>query len=322
MKFGIEIGSQSLHDIIRVSKVAEDSGFSSIWIADHVPAYMWRDPFVAMTAIGLNTQNIRIGCGVANPYSRHAGIIGVTFASMAELLGERLVLGLGAGGTLPLRPLDIEMWNKPVTAIRESIQVLRTLFSGAPVNYTGSIVTLKDTKLFGKYNIPIHIGTRGPALSKLAGEMADGIILNPPLDALPVYLEKVHEGMKESNKRPFEVVEFLPIGISNEGKYDTVKPTVALLVPTTPQWALELISAEEQAALIAEMLKVDRARAAEMVPDNLVTSFAIAGDVRSCIEQIEAIQQDVDELVALAPKSTDDAIELVSLFKEHIIPSF
>ena len=322
MKFGIEIGSQSMQDIVRISAAAEESGFRSVWFADHVPAFQWRDPFIAMTAIGMSTQSIRIGCGVVNPYSRHVAMTGVAFASMAELIGERLVLGIGAGGTLPLRPLQIEMWNKPVKALRESVQVLRDLFNGESIDFEGEIVTLKGTKLFGKYNIPIYVGTRGPALSKLAGEVADGIILNPPLDALPEYLEKVKEGMKQSHRRKIEVIEFLPVGISEEGKYDTVKPTVALLIPTTPPWALELINAQEPAAQIAEMLKVDRAKAAEMVPDSLVTSFAIAGNIRSCVAQIEKIQENVDELVALAPKSTEDALRLVSVFEEHIIPSF
>lgn len=322
MKFGIEIGSQNMHEIVQISQAAEDSGFSTVWIADHVPATRWRDPFIAMAAIAQNTENIRIGCGVFNPYSRQVGLLGVAYASLAELYGERFILGIGAGGTLPLKPLEIEMWDQPVTAIRESIEVLRNLFSGKDVDYKGKIVTLRNIRLFGEFSIPIHIGTRGPVLSKLAGKYADGIILNPPISALPVFMEKAREGMKETNNTKLEVIEFLPVGFSELAKYGTVKPTVALLIPTTPKWALEMINAIEPAEKIAEMLKIDRAKAAELVPEHLVQSFAISGDARSCIKQIEAIQDDVNELVALSFASVEGTLKMMEIFKKDIIPSF
>jgi len=322
MKFGIEIGSQNMKDIVRIAKTAEDAGFNTVWIADHVPAAQWRDPFVSMTAIGLNTDYIRLGCGVANPYSRHVGITAVMYASMVELLGERFVLGIGAGGTLPLNPLEIEMWNKPVTALRESIKILRKFFKGEKVDYEGKVVSLRNTQLFDKYDIPIYIGTRGPTLSKLAGEYADGIILNPPIAALSQYLDKVQEGMKKSGRSDFEVVEFLPVGISEEGNYESVKPTVALLIPTTPNWALEMMDAIEPAEKIREMLNIDRSRAPELVPDRLVTDFAIAGDVKSCKKQIEAIEPEVDEIVALSPKRAFDCLDMIKIFEKEIIPSF
>ena len=322
MKFGIEIGSENMSEVVRIAKAADESGFSTIWLADHVPAYRWRDPLIAMAAIAQNTENIRIGCGVFNPYSRQVGLLGVAYASLAELYGERFILGIGAGGTLPLRPLEIEMWDRPVTAIKESIDVLRQLFNEENVDFKGKLVTLRNTKLFGKFSIPIYVGTRGPALSKVAGQYADGIILNPPLTALPVFMENVQAGMKKSGNNRMEVVEFLPVGFTELGSYGSVKPTVALLIPTTPKWALEMIDAVEPAEKIAEVLKVDRPKAAEMVPENLVTSFAISGDVRSCVNQIEAIQDDVDELVALSFVSAEGTLKMMKVFKEDIMPSF
>jgi len=322
MKFGIELGSSGMRDMVKLSQAAEQAGFNSLWIADHVPAYMWRDPFITMTAIGLNTEQIRLGCGVANPYSRHVAITGVAFASMAELLGERLVLGIGAGGTLPLRPLDIKMWNKPVAAVRESVQVFRQLFDGTPVDFRGEVIPFVNTRLFGKCSIPIHIGTRGPALSRLAGEIADGIILNPPLAALPAYLEKVREGLRESGRSKIEVIEFVPVGVSDRGKVEGLRATVAILVPTTPRWALEMVGEVESAAKVSEMIKSDRPRAAQLVPEHMVRSFAISGTARSCVEQIEAVQSDVDELVALYLPSTTEMFEMISTFQRDIIPSF
>ena len=322
MKFGIEIGKQSLQEIIQICQAAEESGFSSVWTADHVPASGWRDPVVVMASIAQNTEDIKIGCGVFNPYSRQVGVIGAAYATLAELHGERFILGLGAGGTLPLRPLEIEMWDRPVTALKESIIVLRELFNGNDVDFKGKLVTLRNVKLKDEISIPIYVGTRGPVLSKVAGKYADGIILNPPLSALPVYMENLREGMKESNRKKVDVIEFLPVGIDTLAKYGTVKPSVALLIPTTPKWALEMIDAIEPAEKIAEVLKVDRPKAAELVPEHLITKFAISGDVRSCVEQIEAVQGDIDELVPFSLHSTEGTLKLIEVFKKDIMPSF
>ena len=322
MRFGIELGSHSVSEMIRLSRKAEQKGFSSVWIADHVPAKSWRDPFVSMAAIGQNTSDIHIGCGVVNPYSRHVGLTGIAIATLAELCGERVILGIGAGGTLPLKPLDIEMWNKPVTAIRESIEVLRKLFSKDLVDFDGRIVTLRNTELFDEFDVPIYLGTRGPMLSELAGRMADGIILNPPLDSLPYYLQHVEKGVDESKRDMIQVVEFLPMDVSESGDCSRLKSTVAILVPTTPRKALENMGVADQADKISEVMAQDKERAAELVNHDLISSFSICGTRNECVERIESLESEVDEITALSFGTVEGTIGLIERLGEEIIPSF
>jgi 5,10-methylenetetrahydromethanopterin reductase len=311
-----------MDEMIQISQLAEENSFQTVWIADHAPATRWRDPFIALAAIGQKTESIRLGCGVANPYSRHTGLTGVTAATIAELCENRMILGMGAGGTLPLRPLGIKMWNKPLTAVRESIEVLRKLFAGDEVNYEGKIVSLKGIKLFDEVNVPIYIGTRGPKLTKMAGEIADGVIFNPPLEALSIYIEKINEGLNTSKRKKIEVVEFLPVYISESHNLDPVRPIVALLLPTTPEFALEIIDAKEIGKKISEVMMQDRSKGPALVPDNLVTSFAIAGNTSQCIDQIERLIDQVDELVCLAFGSTESVIETIKVMGKDVIPSF
>jgi len=321
LKFGVELGNQTTKDMIRISQLAEECGFNTIWVADHAPSFPWRDVFVSMAAIGQNTSSIRIGCGVCNPYSRHVGLTGVAVATLIELFGERILLGIGTGGTLPLKPLEIKMWEKPFSAIKESVQVLRSLFKGELVDFKGEIVKLRGVKLFSSFFVPIYIGTRGLALSKLAGEIADGVILNPPLGATQCYIEQIKMGLASSGRSKIDVVEFLPVVVSKN--VNPVKPIVALLIPTTPSFALEMIGAKEQANMINEILKIDIKKAAELVTDNLVASFAVAGDVNHCISQIEALEEaGVDELVALSFGSLSSILKMIRIFGEKIIPSF
>ena len=70
------------------------------------------------------------------------------------------------------------------------------------------------------------------------------------------------------------------------------------------------------------MIKTDRSKAPDLVPENLVTRFAIAGNTKSCVEQIEAIQNDVNELVALSFSSAEGTLKMMEVFEKDIMPSF
>ena len=156
----------------------------------------------------------------------------------------------------------------------------------------------------------------------MAGEIADGVIFNPPLEALSVYIENINEGLKSSKRKKIEVVEFLPVHISDSKNLDPVKPIVALLLPTTPEFALEMIGAKELGKRITEVMMQDRSKGPALVTDDLVTSFAIAGDVTQCINQIENLTEQVDELVCLAFGSSESVIKTIEVMGKEVIPSF
>ncbi|MFW9801756.1 MAG: LLM class flavin-dependent oxidoreductase [Candidatus Thorarchaeota archaeon] len=322
MKFGLAVGNLPITEMVEIAQALEKNEFNSVWIADHTPATNWRDPFITMAAISQGTETIRIGCGVSNPYSRYAANIGVAAATLAELCGDRIILGMGAGGTLPLRPLEIEMWDRPVTAVRESIDMLRTLFQGDIVEYDGKIVRLKGVRIFDPVSIPLFVGTRGPVLSKLAGEMADGIIITPPFEAQLLCLEKVEEGLRKSKRSKIEVVDNVPMHISEDGNIDAVKPVVALSIPTTPSYAIELTESKALIRQIADAMRTDRSKGAEMVTDDLVREFAIAGNSSQCIVQIESLEQHIDEICCLRFGTLSDILDTVKVLGKEIIPSF
>ena len=322
MKFGLSLGNLPMEEMIEIAQAAEKNEFDTLWIADHTPASNWRDPFITMAAVGQSTETIRIGCGVANPYSRYVANIGVAAATLVELCGNRIILGMGAGGTLPLRPLEIEMWNHPVTAVKESIDLLRLLFKGELVDFQGKFVSLKGSQLFSSVSIPLYIGTRGPVLSKLAGAIADGIIITPPFKAQSLYIEKVNEGLKSTNRKKIEIVDNVPIYVSEKGNIDAVKPVVALSIPTTPSFALEMTSSGELVRQIAEVMKTDRSKGIQLVTDDIVADFAIAGNASQCVSQIENLKNDIDEFVCLRFGTLPEVLESVKVFGKDIIPSF
>src|SRR5262249_27719354 len=127
-----------------VSRVAELGafcerlGFDSYWIADQ----RWmRDVWVSLTATALRTSRIRLGTRVTDPYVRHPALTAVAIASLDELSGGRAILGLGAGGS-GFREMGIER-KKPVTALREAIELIRRLLAGEGGDYPGELVQFR-----------------------------------------------------------------------------------------------------------------------------------------------------------------------------------
>ena len=123
-----------------LARVAEESGFGHVWVADENPSPSFRDVFVTMTAIALRTQRIKIGSGICTPYSRHPAILAAAFSSLNEVARGRVTVGLGPGGSLSLRPMGIKVWDKPLSAIKESFKIMRGMFSGEVVNLDGEIL--------------------------------------------------------------------------------------------------------------------------------------------------------------------------------------
>jgi 5,10-methylenetetrahydromethanopterin reductase len=162
--------------VAEIAQEAERLGLARCWMMDE--GLDTRDVFVCLTTAALRTSTIKLGTGITNPYTRHAGVTAATIATLDELSGGRGFLGIGAGGSLTLGPLDIER-RKPITAAREMIQTTRALFAGEQINFQGEQVRFKNARLeYARPGIPIWVAGRGKQMLSLAGELADGVSLD------------------------------------------------------------------------------------------------------------------------------------------------
>src|SRR5262249_34324512 len=115
--------------VAELGALCERLGFDSYWVADQ----RWmRDVWGSLTATALRRSHIHLGTRVTDPYVRHPALTAVAVASLDELSGGRAILGLGAGGS-GFREMGIER-KKPVTALREAIELIRRLLAGEEVD--------------------------------------------------------------------------------------------------------------------------------------------------------------------------------------------
>lgn len=193
------IGAQFLPerfaDCIASVKAAEEAGYSHAWFIDS--QILWQDCFVYMTSALAATERIVVGTAVTNPYTRHVTTTASAFATLAELHPGRLELGIGRGDsavrTMGMNPVKTSF-------LKESIPVLRDLMAGKHVTINEADVHFRW--LDGDASVPIMMSATGPKNLRLAGALADRVMLYVGVsdDAVRWAMDHVRAGAAEAGR--------------------------------------------------------------------------------------------------------------------------
>lgn len=181
---------QDAHDIrqgMQLVQRAEQRGFHAVWQAD---SRLVRDAVVPMAAFAAVTERIKIGSGVIDIWTRNAARLASTFSTLDDLAPGRIICGVGAWWDPLASKVGIDR-ARPLTVMREVVAALRGLLANETVTQQGYWVNLDGVELDYVYqerrpkDVPIYIGATGMQMMELAGEFADGVVLNYLVD--PVY---------------------------------------------------------------------------------------------------------------------------------------
>jgi 5,10-methylenetetrahydromethanopterin reductase len=161
-------------------RLAEQRGFEAVWQAE---SRLVREATVPMAAFAAVTDRIKVGSGVVNNWTRNAGLLAATFVTLDDLAPGRILLGIGAWWDPLASKVGIDR-RKPLTAMRETVEVTRRLLAMERVTFHGEFVHLTDVEIDivhgqrSPKDVPIYIGATGMKMMELAGEIADGVVLN------------------------------------------------------------------------------------------------------------------------------------------------
>ena len=280
-----------------------------------------RDVYVCMTAAALRTEKIQLGTLITNPYTRHPGVTAAAVATLDELSGGRAFMGLGAGGSLTLGPLEIER-RKPITAVREMIQTSRALFAGEQVNFQGEHVRFKNARLvYARPGIPIWIAGRGQQMLALAGEMADGASLDF------IHRDFVSENIKiitsaaekAGHSRPR--INYSTNIVTSDAMLDEMRPFCTFtLVDSQPDVKKAIgITPDEVANIRAVMNSQGLIAAGKFVKEEWMRPFMLIGSVEECAAQLKRFleKHPIDE-VTLPVHDSETAVERIRTFAKII----
>jgi 5,10-methylenetetrahydromethanopterin reductase len=169
-----------LADGLEYVRYAEERGFEAVWQAE---SRLVREATVPMAAYAAVTSRIRVGSGVIPIWTRNVGLLAATFATLDDLAPGRVILGLG-GWWEPLASKVGVRRHHPLAAMREVVTAVRRLLAMERVTFHGEFVHLDGVEIDVVHGdrsprrVPVYIGATGPRMLELAGEIADGVLLN------------------------------------------------------------------------------------------------------------------------------------------------
>lgn len=320
MKFGIEFVPQiPLKELVRLVKIAEDVGFEYAWITDH---YNNKNVYETLALIASETETIKMGPGVTNPYVRSPAISASAIATIDEISEGRATFGIGPGDKATFDALGIE-WTKPVSTIKAAIADINTLLAGEKTEAGAALGGVKKVQ----DAIPIYMGAQGPKMLETAGEIADGVLINAsnPKDyeaAMPM----IKKGLAAAGgDKSFDVGAYTAtsIGPDSDAAKNAAKIVVAFIAAGSPPPVIERHGLPEgfNTQMGEFLAKGDFGGAIGAVTPEALDAFSVCGTPDEFIPKIEGLaEMGVTQYVAGSPvgKNVEESIKLLG----EVIASF
>lgn len=196
--------AHDLRDGLDYVQYAEQRGFEAVWQAE---SRLVRDAIVPMAAYAAVTEEIKIGSGVINNWTRNIGLLAATYLTLDDLAPNRIICGIGAWWDPLAKNVGIHR-ESPLTAMEETVRVMRRLLNMERVTFDGEFVHVNGIELdvvHGRReprHVPIYIGATGPKMLELTGQIADGALLNycVPPEYNEEALDHLQKGLKDSGR--------------------------------------------------------------------------------------------------------------------------
>jgi 5,10-methylenetetrahydromethanopterin reductase len=272
----------------------ESLGFSHLWLTDS--SLHARNCYAYLTLASAASSRLLLGTAVTNPVTRHPAITAAAAATVDEISGGRLTLGIGAGDR-PLLALGLR--PSPLATLEAAIDAIRLLWRGEEADLSAGDFSLSSAHLrFGsRPDIPVFVSASGPKTLELAGRAGDGVILLVGLfpEALDWAIAQVARGAKAAG-RPRPHVAVFAYGAIDEDEQAALENarSIAAWFPQTAPHICDLAGlSPEIVTRVREAYQggefQEAAAAARRLPDSFVRKVALAGNGERAIGQIRAV---------------------------------
>jgi 5,10-methylenetetrahydromethanopterin reductase len=285
-----------LPEAIGYAQQAEALGYAAVWQAD---SRLVREATVPMAAFAASTSRIAVGSGVVDIWTRNPARLAATFSTLDDLAPGRILAGLGAWWEPLASKVGVDR-RRPLQAMREVVESLRALLRcDGPVTMFGDFVSLDGIELDyvhqerRRKEVPIYIGATGMRMMELAGQIADGVVLNYLVS--PDYNRRAMEALGEGatlSDRSVDAVDRPQLVVCSLADDRDVALDAARLLVTQylgQQPHIMAASGVPQSLLdrIGEVLTWPASHdevvaASQLVPDEVVQMLCAAGTAEEC----------------------------------------
>lgn len=208
---------RSLDAAVERVRLAESLGYDSTWVT-HIAG---RDSLTVLAAYAARSERIRLGTGVLPIYSRTPVATAQTAATIDELSGGRMVLGLGVSHRVTVENWYGQAIDRPVAEMREYVGAVRAMLRGENPPPGGKWPTSFHFMGYEvRSDLPIYVAALSPGMLRLAGEIGDGVLLwlcDPPY-VRDVVIPEVAKGRERAGKDldGFDVVPAVPVAVTSD----------------------------------------------------------------------------------------------------------
>ena len=313
MKISISIGSayyngEDWDDLVDYTQEADKLGVDQAWSAE-----AWgMDAIVPLAYLAAKTEKIKLGTGILQISSRVPSMMAMTAQSLDTVSKGRFILGLGVSGPQVVEGLHGASFAKPLSRLRECVEILRIALAGEKIAFEGEHYLLPRPGGEGKAirlsqpprpELPIYLATLGPKSLQMTGELANGWLGTCFLpEHASVFLDDLSTGTKKAgrslNDIDIQAGGYFEISDDVEGLIDKLRPGMAFTLGAMGsaktnfyndaycRAGYEEVAKEVQSLWVAG----NRDEAIRQVPDELITMSNFIGTQSMVEERLDAFK--------------------------------
>ena len=207
-----------LPEYLALAGEAEASGYDTLWTGE----INGTDAVTTMTLLASRTGRINVASGIIPIQTRTPIVLGMTAASLAQIAPGRIRLGLGVSSKIIVNEWNSLPFERPLEQLKEAVRVIRMVLAGERVNFEGRFYRIRNFRLAQpppEKPVPIFLAALGPRMLRLAGEIADGVLLNwiPP-EAIPQSLREIEIGAEGAGRTlaDLEIAAYIRTAVTDD----------------------------------------------------------------------------------------------------------
>jgi coenzyme F420-dependent glucose-6-phosphate dehydrogenase len=326
LKIGYKASAEQFgpRDLVEYAVRAEEVGLDSVWVSDHF--LPWRhegghapSALTWMAAVGERTRRVQIGTSVTTPTFRYnPAVMAQTFATMALLYDNRIILGAGTGEALneiAVSGMEWPEFKERFARLREAVRLMRALWTDTNVDFEGDYYRLVNASIYDRPEkpVPVYIAAGGPVVARYAGRSGEGFICTSG-KGMDLYTEKLIPAVKEGAEKESRSFDDIDRTIEIKLSYDRDADAA---LENTRFWAPLSLTAEQKHT-------VDSAEEMERLADELpieqvAKRWIVASDPDEAVAQIKPyLDAGLNHLVVHGPGH--DQERFLTQFAEDVVP--
>lgn len=280
-----------------LAREAEARGYRTAWTGEVTGA----DAFTTLALVGCATSRLGLATGIVPIQTRTPVVLALAAATLAHAAPGRFALGLGISSRIIVGDWHGLPFSRSLQQVREAVRIVRAVLAGERVNFEGAFYRVRNFRMTSPPPtpaVPIYLAALGREMTELAGEIADGVLLNwiAP-DAVPAALGHLEAGARRAGRTlaDFEIAAYIRTAVT-----DTPEPvrqalareiTGYAIVDSYARFFADTGFAPEVDAVNAAWKAGDRAGAVGRISPRFLDALGVVGSAAACRERLAAFRR-------------------------------